>query len=102
MVKYIEAEEAKRVMLQLESDDFEMYGGVSIPEGFDGERAADAIDKIPAADVEKVVRCKDCIRCEKVDDHELWCYGRGFPAALTTPEDYCSKGAKMDRSERDD
>ncbi|MBQ7671310.1 MAG: hypothetical protein IJS45_11435 [Clostridia bacterium] len=52
----------------------------------------DKIDAIPTADVEKVVRCKNCKHCIKIDDQELWCHGRGSPAVLTTPEDYCSKG----------
>ena len=51
---------------------------------------------LPAADVEEVVRCKNCKHCERIDDHELWCRGRGVPSVLTPPKDYCSKGAKMD------
>lgn len=95
MSRYIDAEEAKKALLQLQEDDFERFGGVYIPEGFDGERAAATIDAIPTADVEEVVRCKNCKYCEKIDDHEWWCCGRGFPAVLTAPEDYCSKGAKI-------
>ena len=52
--KYIDAMLAEQAMQRLEDDDFEQYGGVHIPEGFDGERAIEALRAIPAADVEEV------------------------------------------------
>ena len=60
--------------------------------GYEGIRE-DLYD-IPTADVEKVIRCKDCKYCDKEDEHEYWCTGRGFPCQSTTLNDYCSKGRK--------
>ena len=53
------------------------------------------IDRFPTAeDVAPVVRCKECEKCVVIDDHELWCGGRGSPMCLTTPDDFCSKGER--------
>lgn len=60
--------------------------------GYEGIR--EDLYELPTADVEKVIRCKDCKYCDKEDEHEYWCTGRGFPCQLTTPDDYCSKGRK--------
>lgn len=57
---------------------------------------ANALSKAPTADVKEVIRCKDCKYCDKEDEHEYWCTGRGFPCQLTTPDDYCSKGRKKE------
>lgn len=38
------------------------------------------------------VRCKDCVYRDKVDEHELWCTGNGYPARLVAPDEYCSHG----------
>ena len=49
-----------------------------------------AIERIPAADVEPVVRCKDC----------KW-YKTGvcdFLGTVTLDDDYCSIGARTERS----
>ena len=48
------------------------------------------------ADVEEVVRCKDCKNCDKVDDYELWCCGHGMPYRLTTADDFCSHGKRRE------
>lgn len=39
-----------------------------------------------------IVRCKDCKHCDKVDDYEYWCNGRGFPRGLVAPDGFCDKG----------
>lgn len=59
MKKYIDLEEACAAMRKLDEDDFELYG-VKIAEGFDGDRAVEALTAIPAADVREVVLCLDC------------------------------------------
>ena len=55
---------------------------------------ADAINKIPAADVLEVVRCKDCQYCRRVDEFEYWCDGFCSTARLVRKDDYCSHGSK--------
>ena len=45
----IEKDAAVEAMLQLERDDEESYGA-SIPEGFDGARAVEALDKLPVVE----------------------------------------------------
>ena len=54
------------------------------------EHVCDNINAIPAADVEPVVRCKDC----------KW-YKTGvcdFLGTVTLDDDYCSIGARAERS----
>ena len=58
------------------------------------------INECATADVEEVVRCKDCKNCDKVSDYELWCCGYGMPYRLTTADDFCSRGAKMGNGQR--
>ena len=50
----------------------------------------DAIDKIPAADVTPVVRCKDCLDYESADG---FC---NVHADYMTKDDYCSRGTKRE------
>lgn len=47
----------------------------------------------------EVIRCKDCKNCDKIDDYEYWCDGRGFPRGLVTPDGFCDKGAKREGEE---
>lgn len=54
------------------------------------------INENATVDVEKVVRCKDCKNCDKVDDYELWCRGHGMPYRLTTADDFCSHGKRRE------
>ena len=44
-------QEAIEAMQKLEAEDIDMYG-VSIPEGFDGERAVKALKELPSAEPE--------------------------------------------------
>ena len=57
MPRYIDADKAKKVMQELENDDVELYG-CQIPEIFDADRAVEAIDKVPTADVQEVKHAK--------------------------------------------
>ena len=56
------------------------------------------IRAIPAADVVKIIRCKDC----KYKDHDGFCTGRGYPEQLVPDHGYCYKAKKMDESEDED
>lgn len=63
----------------------------------------DEIEKLPAADVAPVVRCKDCRYSIREDEYELWCNGFCNPARLVREVDYCSHGAvKAEGREVDD
>ena len=66
MSDLISRELAIKTMMALETEDIEAYG-CSIPEGFDGKRASDALRKIPSAQP-KLIRCKDCKWWDKGDD----------------------------------
>lgn len=55
---------------------------------------ADALEKEPTLNLVRVVRCKDCRFCEKVDDYEYWCKGFCSPSRLVNPNDYCSRGRR--------
>ena len=91
MPRYIDADEAvKRI---------KDYGKAAID---DGRRTLDpvddivslakGIDMIPAADVQEVVRCKDCKfwdgegRCEATEN--------GLIREFTKPDDFCSYGER--------
>ena len=47
------------------------------------------VERIPAADVVEVVRCRDCIRADEYGHCEM----QGF---WGTRDDYCSRGVKRD------
>ena len=108
MKKYIEAELAEAAMQKLEDDDFELYGGVNIPEGFDGSRAISALRAIPAADVEEIRHGKwELIGTRKTKTnirYSYWCsqcfriVTRDYDDMPTISEiyPYCHCGAKMD------
>lgn len=60
---------------------------------------ADNIRALPVCKVREVVTCGECLNCEKIDDYEWWCAGRGFPKVLTTKDDYCSHGRRKEENE---
>ena len=47
------------------------------------------IEKLPAADVVPVVRCRDC---EHKDRESGFCHGRGWPMQLVPDDGFCDKG----------
>lgn len=60
----------------------------------------DAIKKwlmaLPASDVVEVVRCEDCKYADVVDDHEIWCFGRGGPMRMVPAAGFCDIGDRKD------
>ena len=54
---------------------------------------ASAIINAPAADVQEVVKCKDCVNSRNLTDTICVCKVLG---KVMISEDYCSYGAKMD------
>lgn len=68
------------------------YGSVS-----DIDDAIERIKKAPAVDAEPVVRCKDCVEyIHWGDDGNRICGRIGSYFGNTKPNDFCSRGAKMD------
>lgn len=65
------------------------------------EKAAQMLEKLPAADVAPVVRCKDCKSCRKLNrkdrieeayaDGVLWCTNQSDGV---WPDDFCSYGER--------
>ena len=105
-------DDAIKAMDDLEREDYETYG-CSIPEGFDGERAKEALKKLPSIqpkvghwiiDEERKADYKDVfgnrhttyhysVHCEDCDFH--WDYSTDKEGS--TPSNYCPKcGAKME------
>lgn len=78
MGNLIDKDAAIEAMLQLERDDEESYGA-RIPEGFDGARAVEAIDKLPVveplADAEQRIFLAAMEReskvCEEIDSETV-------------------------------
>ena len=83
MKEYIEREEAERVA---------MYVAV------EKDHAKELIQRIPAADVVEVVRCKDCVCGYKTQNGQIICKfleaGNFIP--YVKPNDYCSYGERAD------
>lgn len=69
----IKKNDATEAMLQLERDDKEAYGA-SIPEGFDGARAVEALNKLPVVEpltyAEKIF-FDAVMRSERMTCHEI-------------------------------
>jgi hypothetical protein len=47
------------------------------------------VEDMPTIDI---VRCGECEHTHRVDDHEIWCTGRGSPCQLVAPDGFCDKG----------
>lgn len=55
----------------------------------------DVFDSLPAADVQEVVRCKDCKYFLKYkSSNECFCY-KGDLLNIIKPDDYCSQSVRM-------
>ena len=83
--EYIEREVAKKVL----ADDY-------------AYAAAKLLDTVPAADVQEVVRCKDCIFGKYDDDLNMILCKRIYNLSngediYNDLNDFCSYGAKMDK-----
>lgn len=69
---------------------------------FDEDYADDVVDKLPTADVQEVVRCKDCIFGKYDDDLNMILCKRIYNLSdgeyvYNDLNDFCSYGAKMDK-----
>lgn len=62
----------------------------------------DVFDSLPAADVQEVVRCKDCkyLKADTLDQKAVYfCTQNVFARRRVELDDYCSRGARMDGEE---
>lgn len=91
MPRYIDAEKAKEVIKMLGKAAIEDGRRTLDPVG-DIVSLAKGIDMIPAADVQEVIRCKDC----KFWDGDGYCEGiqNGLIREYTKPDDFCSYGER--------
>ena len=65
---------------------------------FDNAYADDITDRLPVANVQEVVRCKDCI-LRKTDDCAMYYRCNcGEQHTWETDNDFCSYGEKMDKT----
>lgn len=69
---------------------------------FDEDYADDIVDRLPTADVQEVVRCKDCIFGKYDDDLNMILCKRIYNLSngeyvYNDLNDFCSYGAKMDK-----
>lgn len=87
--EYVERSEAKRIILENEWKNPVVPNVVNM-----------ILDRVPAADVVEVVRCKDCKHwyhetAGMIEHYECSvfcdCYGRGY---LTGADDFCSYGER--------
>lgn len=76
-------------MFALQLEDEVIYGG-SIPEGFDGDRAAEALKKLPSA----VVRCMDCKY--HIDEEPGMVYCDHVIGGWIKEDAYCSDGERRE------
>ena len=68
MSDLIDRQNAINAMMALKQEDDERYG-CEIPEGFDGKRAVEALEKLPSAEPE-IIRCKDCKHWKQQMDYQ--------------------------------
>ena len=56
----------------------------------------DVFDSLPTADVQEVVRCKDCKYFLKYkSSNECFCY-KGDLLSIVKPDDYCSQSVRIE------
>lgn len=60
--------------------------------------AMNAVNSVPTADVQEVVRCKDCKNAAVTFNNNFVCTILG---KLMMPKDFCRYGAKMNGSEQE-
>lgn len=88
--KYIDAEKLER---HFENCICEAYNTNGVTEDF--EIALKATKNQPAADVQEVVRCKDCKYFLKYkSSNECFCY-KGDLLSIVKPDDYCSQSVRI-------
>ena len=88
--------DAINAMMALKQEDDERYG-CEIPEGFDGQRAVEALEKLPSAEPErKIIYCKDCKFAHLTTEGEVKYCDVWFPETKTylSADDFCSSAEK--------
>ena len=107
MKEYIERAAVHELVKRTPKYEMFNYDRTTALLGIDPDDVDFGVDKIPAADVVDVVRCKDCEWfCETHDEmdslvclNRQWDNGQPWRAAVK-PDDFCSYGARMDKEEQ--
>lgn len=60
----------------------------------DDRRMSDCPIKKRQSKESEIVTCEECDNCRKVDEHEMWCEGRGSVSVLVAKGEFCSRGRK--------
>ena len=93
--EYIEREKTIKALkentTEMESDIY-YASNIGVPE----DEIEDIVNEIPTADVQEVVRCKDC-NFFKTDTFGQNVCVRQFNTNRMNENDFCSYGAKMDK-----
>ena len=99
MVEYIERE---AISEEIRKYYYKNPPNSSYEEGFDRglDRAQRAILDAPAADVEPVVRCRECKHCDPENYHCDHPMGTAAPLRRK-PDDFCSYGERKEGADND-
>ena len=94
MTEYITKEAAIEAFMWGDTDVVEDYGDDCVF-GFSREAIKSVINDIPAADVARVVRCRECKHCDPENYHCDHPMGTAAPLRRK-PDDFCSYGERKE------
>ena len=103
MARYIDADKFKS-HLENAMKVMHFIGGVN---GVDVGAVITALDMMPTADVEEVVRCKDCVHCEhfypekQLGEEAREVYYCGIRKTTVRATDFCCYGERREVCEKD-
>lgn len=102
MAEYIEKQKAVDLLIELEKEfqQFKPFNGFEHAMYRKLSEAKIAIEKLPAADVVPVLRCKDCKHYDMGVCLKIYSDGNVHPAAWQSrnPDDYCSYGERKENN----
>lgn len=111
MAEYIDREKILEHIKDLPTwwaDDKGMYAKKYLDGMFDCEDVVSSIENAPAADVEHVIRCKDCKWYERDKLKGGFCrkpeasmWSPGLPYDELKPDDYCSRAKRKENTNGD-
>lgn len=97
MKEYIEKAAIHELVKRLKKYQMFSYDRTKSMIGISPDDVDFGVDKIPAADVAPVVRCKECHHCKETMDHKgpgLFCSIWGREWQRVQPNDFCSYGQR--------
>lgn len=96
MAKYADVEILKSTMLENANIMAEVLGGENADSYVSANHVIDLIDGLPAADVQEVVRCKDCKYYFKSTAYNGYLCGMAVGLCDVDDDSYCSYGERKD------